>query len=157
MQHRQTIPSRWLIADERLGDRLWQAVERLPAGGGILLLHHRLDGRDRQRMRVRLRRVAQRRKLIMLDEATGAAARVHDAREIGKARLRGAKLLLLSPLFATRSHPGMRPLPRMRAAALARLAGRPIALGGMDQRRFRTVGKLGFAGWAGIDAWLRGR
>jgi thiamine-phosphate pyrophosphorylase len=30
-----------------------------------------------------------------------------------------------------------------------------IALGGMDEHRFRRVQKLGFAGWAGIDAWLR--
>jgi thiamine-phosphate pyrophosphorylase len=43
----------------------------------------------------------------------------------------------------------------MRAAALVRLAGpTAIALGGMDERRFRGVRALGFQGWAGIDAWL---
>ena len=29
-----------------------------------------------------------------------------------------------------------------------------IALGGMDARRFRQVQRLGFYGWAAIDAWL---
>lgn len=157
MQHRQTMPSRWLIADERLGDRLWRAAERLPAGSGIIVLHHRAPARERSRLLVRLRRIARRRKLLLLDEADGQAARVHDAREIRAARLRGARFLLVSPLFATRSHPGIRPLPRMRAAALARLAGKPIALGGLGERRFRRVRPLGFKGWAGIDAWLEGR
>jgi thiamine-phosphate pyrophosphorylase len=42
----------------------------------------------------------------------------------------------------------------MRAAALARLAGRKlVALGGMDERRFRRVERLGFVGWAGISAF----
>jgi thiamine-phosphate pyrophosphorylase len=57
-------------------------------------------------------------------------------------------------MFATRTHPEMRPLPRMRAAALVRLTGRKaIALGGMNESRFRQVRALGFQGWAGIDAW----
>jgi thiamine-phosphate pyrophosphorylase len=43
----------------------------------------------------------------------------------------------------------------MRAAALARLAGRPLlALGGMDARRYAVVRRLGFDGWAAIDAWV---
>jgi thiamine-phosphate pyrophosphorylase len=65
-------------------------------------------------------------------------------------------MLLLSPLYPTRSHPGWAAIPRMRSATLARLAGRKlIALGGMNEQRFRRVGPLGFAGWAGIRAWLR--
>jgi thiamine-phosphate pyrophosphorylase len=64
-------------------------------------------------------------------------------------------LILLSPIHSTRSHPDWRPIPRMRAAAYARLAGRRlIALGGMDERRFERIERLGFVGWAGIDAWL---
>jgi thiamine-phosphate pyrophosphorylase len=44
----------------------------------------------------------------------------------------------------------------MRAAALLRLAKSPvIALGGMGERRFRRIQRLGFSGWAGIDAWIR--
>jgi len=44
----------------------------------------------------------------------------------------------------------------MRAAALIRLAPVPvIALGGMNEAGFRRIERLGFQGWAGIDAWLR--
>jgi thiamine-phosphate pyrophosphorylase len=42
----------------------------------------------------------------------------------------------------------------MRAAALARLGGRNLlALGGMNARRFRRIERLGFYGWAAIDAF----
>ena len=154
MRRRQTVPSRWLVLDERLGEQLWPSVERLPRGAGVLLLHHRLGRRKRARLLERLRRIAHRRGLVLVDEALGGAARVHDLHEIRAARLKGADLLFVSPLFATRSHPEMRPLPRMRAAALARLAGRhAIALGGMNETRFGAVRALGFQGWAGIDAW----
>jgi thiamine-phosphate pyrophosphorylase len=65
-------------------------------------------------------------------------------------------MILLSPMFPTRSHPEWNAMPRMRAAALARLARRrAIALGGMNRSRFRKIQKLGFVGWAGIDAWVR--
>ena len=51
-----------------------------------------------------------------------------------------------------RSHPERKAMPRMRAAALARLArSRAIALGSMNRRRFRAIQKLGFVGWAGIS------
>jgi hypothetical protein len=43
----------------------------------------------------------------------------------------------------------------MRAAALARLAGRRLfALGGLDAKRYATLARLGFIGWAGISAWI---
>jgi thiamine-phosphate pyrophosphorylase len=91
---------------------------------------------------------------VVVDGQEGGAARVHDARQLRQAALGGARLLLLSPIFKTRSHPTWRPLPRMRAAALLRLARAPvIALGGMDSRRFAQVAPLGFQGWAGIDAF----
>ena len=45
---------------------------------------------------------------------------------------------------------------RLKAAALLRLAKAPaIALGGMSPQRFKRVERLGFQGWAGIDAWIR--
>lgn len=154
MRRRQTVPGHWLVIAERLGARLWSALERLPRGAGVLLFYHELGPRERARLLGRLRRIARRRGLMLVDEARGNAARVHDLREIRTARLNGASLLFLSPIFATRSHPEMPPLPRMRAAALARLSGgRAIALGGMNGTRFRAVRALGFQGWAGIDAW----
>jgi hypothetical protein len=43
----------------------------------------------------------------------------------------------------------------MRAAALLRLAKSPvIALGGMNECRFAQIQRLGFSGWAGIDAYV---
>ena len=156
MKRRQTsVPRQWLITDERLGPDLLRLIGRLPRCSGVLVRHHHLSPGERQRLLRRIRRIGRGRGLEVVDEADRRTARVHDAREIRKARLSQAQILLLSPLFGTRSHPEWRPLPRMRGAALARLAGAPvIALGGMDERRFRTVQKLGFAGWAGIDAWL---
>ena len=146
MKRRQTLPRQWLITDERLENPL-RAVRRLPAGSGVLV-------RDPRLLR-QIRRLAASRGITVVAESR-RIVRVHNAREIRDARLGGADLLLLSSLYPTRSHPHWRPLSRMRAAALVRLAKVPvIALGGMNERRFRSVQELGFAGWAGIDAWLK--
>src|SRR5262245_49532125 len=40
-------PRDWLMTDERLGDRLWDAVDRLPAGAGIVFRHYRLSAAER--------------------------------------------------------------------------------------------------------------
>ncbi len=156
MKRRQTrVPRRWLIADERIGGELWPTVRRLPPGSGVLVLYRGTAADKRARLLARLRRVGAGRRLVVADEVAGDAARVHDAREIRDARLKQTPLLLLSPMFETRSHPEWKPLARMRAAALLRLAKVPvIALGGMNEQRYATVRGLGFAGWAGIDAWL---
>ncbi|HET7316575.1 MAG TPA: thiamine phosphate synthase [Sphingomicrobium sp.] len=156
MRRRQSsTPRQWLIADERLGGELWNALDRLPRGSGVLLMHRNLRKAERARLLTKLRREARRRNLTIVDEAAGGAARVHNMRELRQAASAGAPLLFLSPLFPTRSHPDWTPLPRMRAATLARLSPVPvIALGGMDVRRFRRVQRLGFYGWAGIDAWM---
>jgi thiamine-phosphate pyrophosphorylase len=148
MKRRQTsTPRQWLITDDRLGPDLLQILRRLPRGSGVVVRHPRL-------LRL-IRMVAASRQFTVVCEGR-RVARVHDAWEIRQAQIGSAKLLLLSPIYPTRSHPDWLPLPRMRAAALLRLAKVPvIALGGMDERRFAKVQKLGFAGWAGIDAWLK--
>ena len=155
MKRRQTsVPAQWLITDDRLGD-VREAIRRLPRGSGVLVRHHHLAAGDRARLLSEIRRLARARGLQVTDEADGSLVRVHDASEIRQAGLGRAAILLLSPLHETRSHPGRRPLPRMRAAALARLARQPVlALGGMDRRRFRTLKSLGDDGWAAIDGWL---
>ena len=155
MKRRQTrIPRQWLIADDRMGDELLAAVRKLPPGSGVLFLYRDMPPAKRSRLLARLRRIAKRRRVTIADEAAGEAARVHDAREMREAGLERVPLLFLSPVNRTRSHPQWAPLPRMRAAALLRLASAPvIALGGMDARRFAEVRRLGFDGWAGIDAW----
>ncbi len=151
-----STPTQWLVADARLGPDLWRALERLPRGSGVLLLFGELGGAERARLVSKLKRVARRRGLVVADELAGQAARVHDAAEIRQAGLRRIPLLFLSPINATRSHPDWQPLPRMRSAALLRLAKVPvIALGGMNESRFARAARLGFHGWGGIDAWLR--
>jgi thiamine-phosphate pyrophosphorylase len=154
--NRRHLPTRWLFADERLGDRLLPVIASLPSGTGVVV---RLAGvRGRRELVKRIRRIARARQLLVLDEEAGEVARVHSATELRRARLAGTPLIFVSALHPTRSHPERPPMPRMRAAALARLGrGQVYALGGMDERRFRSVKPLGFRGWGAIDAWARGR
>ncbi|HEU5483076.1 MAG TPA: thiamine phosphate synthase [Sphingomicrobium sp.] len=154
MKRRHTVPRQWLIADDRMGEELWAAARKLPKGSGILVIHRGMRRGRRARLIARLRRIANLRELILANEGSGDAARVHTVRELRQAGSKRVPLILLSPIHSTRSHPDRRPLPRMRAAALARLAGVPvIALGGMTAGRFARVERLGFHGWAGIDAF----
>lgn len=156
MKRRQPLPSRWLVADERVGQRLWPAIRALPPGSGVLILYRGLPKRERAEILAKLRRAARQRRLTLADEAAGEAARVHDLAELRRALLRRTPVLFVSPMFETRSHPDWKPLARMRAAALIRLAPVPvIALGGMNEAGFRRFERLGFQGWAGIDAWVR--
>jgi thiamine-phosphate pyrophosphorylase len=142
-----------LISDPRLGNLL-KVVRELPQGTGILLRHHHLPAAERRLLLRKVRRVVVAKRLVVIDEAKGEVARVHDLGELRRAKLSGARLIFLSPLFPTRSHPEWSPLSHMRAAALARMGERTLlALGGMDPRRFRQVRRLGFVGWGGIDGW----
>jgi thiamine-phosphate pyrophosphorylase len=78
---------------------------------------------------------------------------VHDLAELHEAHEAGAAAVFVSPVFATRSHPGCPILGAEGFAALAAEARVPaIALGGMNAARFALL--TGAYGWAGIDAWL---
>ena len=147
MRRRQTsLPSQWFIVDRPLDSEMRLLLRRLPPGAGILVL----DGFGSPE----LTRLASARETTLIHEGEGNATRVHNVRELRSALLRRTQLVLLSPIYPTSSHPGRPPIPRMRAAALARLAGRRlIALGGMDAQRFKRVERLGFQGWAGISAF----
>ena len=77
-------------------------------------------------------------------------ATAHDLAEIGLANRLGADAVLLSPVFATRSHPGGATLGPVRFRLLARRSLAPvIALGGMDGPRAHA---LDWPRWAAIDA-----
>lgn len=146
MTHRQSLPQQWLILDGCLGE---DALRRLPRRSGVLVL-----GPLSASARRRLRQIARARQLTVVSEVQGRAVRVHDQRELTHALLRRSPLILLSPIHPTGSHPDWPPLPRMRAAALARLTGRKaFALGGMTAERYAKVARLGFLGWAGISAF----
>ena len=149
MTRRQTVPEQWLII-ERTSDRpMWSSLRRLPCGGRVLLLQAPDSSEER-----RVRRLARVRSLKVLTEGPRTAARVHNMRELRRALFRRTPLVLLSPIYPTSSHPEWQPLPRMRAATLARFAGRTaIALGGMNRKRHAKIAPLGFIGWAGISAF----
>lgn len=156
----------WLMTDERLGPALLDAVRRVPPGGGVVFRHYATPERERRRLFLAVRRIARARRLHVtvvgaMPGATGRhngprplTAAAHDRREAMRAVHLGAQFLFVSPVFPTRSHPGAPALGVMAAARIARgLDGRAIALGGMDARRFRRIARLGFDGWAAIDAF----
>ena len=154
MKPRQSLPRQWLILAPPFGDSVWRMVGMLPRDSGILLLACDYSLRQRQGLTRKLRRIARHKGLILVDNGSGDVVRVHDLRELRAALLRRTPLILLSPIYPTTSHPDWAPLPRMQAAAMARLARRRlVALGGMDERRFRRASRLGFSGWAGISAF----
>jgi thiamine-phosphate pyrophosphorylase len=149
MTRRQTDPERWLIVASALREQDWPTIRRLPRGSGVLLLR-KLGAIERRR----LRHLAKLHDLSIAVEGRRVAARVHNIRELRYALLWRTQLILLSPIYETRSHPDWRRLPPMRASALARLAGRKaIALGGMNAGRYARIAPLGFIGWAGISAF----
>jgi thiamine-phosphate pyrophosphorylase len=176
MPARQPLPRLWLMTDERLGERLWPALARLPRGSGIVFRHYGLESAERHRLFDKVRRIARSRRLVLVLAGTArsaaawradgvharAAARVarpllhtapaHDARELRAARRGGADLIFLSPVFATRSHPGAGTLGPVRFGLIAGQADDVIALGGMNARRARRMKALGSSGWAAIDA-----
>jgi len=170
-------PRDWLMTDERMGERLWEAIGRVPAEtGGIVFRHYSLNSAQRLDLGESVAEAAGARKLTLavardpeLAERLGAklvhnpsgpsglpfSRSVHDEREARAARQAGADLVFISPIFATHSHPGTPALGAERAARLAEMAGCPaIALGGMTFGRFWELGPA-FTGWAGIDAWLK--
>ena len=130
MRSRQPLPRLWLMTDERMGEKLWDALARLPRGSGVIFRHY--ETRERRALFERVRRLARRRGLLLLlagtpreavgwraDGAHGRSphlrasrpllrtAPAHDARELTQAR---AHAVFVSPIFATRSHPGARSL-----------------------------------------------
>jgi thiamine-phosphate pyrophosphorylase len=155
MKRRQTsMPGQWLIADERNVEQLWPALRKIRRGSGVLVLLRDIAPQERLKLLRKLRQVGRMKSLTIVDESAGSAKRVHNIRELRSALLAHTPMILLSPLYSTASHPDWVPLPRMRAAALARLAGRRlIALGGMSAKRFSRVERLGFQAWAGLGAF----
>lgn len=149
MSRRQRIPRQWLIIANEADRQTFLALRRMPRGSGVLLLERSNASGMRQ-----LRTIVGLRDLTIISEADRTAARVHNLGELKRALLQRTQFIFLSPLYRTRSHPDWQPLPRMRAATLARLAKRSLlALGGMNDERYSRVEQLGFIGWAGISAF----
>jgi thiamine-phosphate pyrophosphorylase len=155
------------MTDERMGDGLWAALRRVPPGGGVVFRHLATPARERLALFRRVRSVAVARRLVLVvagerlpwagrhGGTRPVTAPAHDRREAVAGVRKGARVLFVSPVFATRTHPGVRGLGVRRAGAVVR--GLPVlamTLGGMDARLWRGMRRLGFVGWAGIDGWL---
>lgn len=177
---RHALPTLWLVTDsQRLPDPL-PAARQLPRGSGIILRHH--DAAGRLALARALRRVARARRLTLLiagppwlaqalggDGAHLAEASIrpwrrprrgfritcaaHSLAALRRAELAGADAVLLSPVFATASHPGARTLGPVRFAGLCRQARLPVvALGGIAARTATRLAGTGLAGFAAIAA-----
>ncbi|HEY9092943.1 thiamine phosphate synthase [Parasphingorhabdus sp.] len=179
-QYPQICPQIWLMTDARNDDMLEKSIKALPRGSGIVFRHYHLTPGKRRERFEQIKYRARRGDHILLLAGSPSEARqwgadgvygtfggahrgyetagllhgapVHDLREIAMARHHGADLLFLSPAFATRSHPGQRPLHRIQLRRLVALCRKPVMLlGGVDAMRFRKMADLGAHGWAAID------
>ncbi|MFN4038442.1 MAG: thiamine phosphate synthase [Erythrobacter sp.] len=175
MQRKKPLPRLWLISDARNDAVLEHALARLPRGSGLIYRHYHLTDAARLARFRALKRIAKARGHTVILADSGLTARewgadgiyasprgllprrsglihlatVHNLREIALANRLGADAVLLSPVFATRSHPGGPVLGPVRFRLLARLARTPvIALGGITKHRAR---RLAWDRWAAID------
>ena len=171
---RQPLPDLWLLSDARNDELLPRALRALPRGSAFVYRHYHLDPRARRvRFDELMPLVADGGHVALLSgsddqarawgaagsygppEAIGEApellrvATVHNAHEMAHANAAGADAAMISPVYATRTHPNIPPLGPERFHALAALAEMPvIALGGMTFERAR---ELGWGRWAAID------
>ena len=171
----QPLPDIWLISDERNDASLEFALARLPRASGFIYRHYHLDDAARIERFHMLAHLARTRGhiVILADSALTARewgadgiygapralyprrndmiqlATAHDLAEVGLANRFGADALLLSPVFATNTHPDADTLGPSKFRALARHAQMPvIALGGMTAERAKS---LDWPRWAAID------
>ena len=170
----QTLPDLWLLSDERNDAKIEAALARLPRGSGFIFRHYHLAPTERLARFENLSELARKRdhRVILADTPVlakkwradgvyGPASRMprdnsllklvtaHDWKEIVAAERAGADAILLSPVFATASHPGAKTLGAVRFRLLARKTNIPvIALGGMTAA---TAKRLDWPRWAAID------
>ena len=171
------LPKLWLMTDERGGDPVVLA-RVLPPGTGIVFRHHVTLSNERRALFNRVRQVTRRRRLLLLLagppsqaqawRADGAHHRsalsskglrsvaVHNRAELGVALRVKADLIFVSPVFATASHSGARPLGTSRFGLLIGThRQRVIALGGVKFINSKKLRGLRIHGWAAIDAFKR--
>jgi thiamine-phosphate pyrophosphorylase len=163
------------MTDER-GDDPVVLARKLPKGAGIVFRHHATAAGERRVLFERVRRVARGRRLVLLLAGTPAQAQawgadgahhrstlaskglrsvaVHDRRELALALRVGADLVFVSPVFATSSHSGARSLGVIRFGFLVEKHRQcAIALGGLNNNKFKKLRAMKAHGWAAIDAF----
>jgi thiamine-phosphate pyrophosphorylase len=170
-RHPAEPPKLWLMTDERMGEQLWRALRRLPRGSGVVFRHYHTPPGERRRLFRKVAAVARARGLVLVragEGPLGAEAGTHGRRGAGlitwpahdraealRGVRAGAGLLFVSPVYATRSHPGAPALgPGTARRIAAGLPVRAIALGGVTREHGRSLIRAGWWGWAAIDAWI---
>ena len=173
MAQGQTLPLLWLLSDERNDAGLERALAALPRGSGFVFRHYHLTDtarRDRYQALAALARAHGHTVVLAgnVEQAeawgadgsygsTSAIARlpgvrlgtVHNGDELQAANAARLDGVFLSPVFATRSHPGAEPLGVQGFSVLAQHALMPvIALGGMTHARAREID---WPRWGAID------
>ena len=169
------IPRLWLMTDTRIAGALPQIIAALPPRSAVVIRPYALGASASEGAVRAFRRIARAKRHLLLLAGRGdvraydgrhgfngcmigrpLSAPVHDRCEAARARRAGVPVVLVSPVFPTRSHADARPIGRRGFRSLAAQAGgRAIALGGMDAARFRFLRFDGAHGWAGIDALTR--
>lgn len=183
---RGRLPSLFLVTDPARSCDLVGAMRRLPRGAGVIFRHYDAPDREamaralrriaRERGLVFLvggdprlaarvgadgfhapealaHRIAFARRLLPRGLITMAA---HGAAGMVSAARSNVNAALVSPVFATRSHPGGATLGVVRFAALASGSRLPlIALGGIDDRTARRLTGTRVGGFAAIGALSR--
>ena len=170
----QPLPLLWLLSDARNDALLEDALARLPGGSGFVFRHYHLPQEERRARFEMLRSICRSMNHCTILSGPAETARhwgadgvygaptalddaadmlriatAHDEAEIAAAERTGADAVMLSPVYATRSHPDGEALGPDRFRALAGSTRLPvIALGGMTPERART---LGVSRWAAID------
>jgi thiamine-phosphate pyrophosphorylase len=177
---RKDLPKIWLMTDERFGDDLLRAIKALRFGSGVIFRHYRLPEPERRKLFRQVRQICRQRGhvLILADTEAQAlrwradgfhsrqtqrqskllrSASVHDCAELRLALRNRADLVLISPLTATTSHPGERPLGKSRFNALAAQSDKAavIALGGVTAQKAALLNRKKVHGWAAIDAFRK--
>ncbi len=179
----RALPALWLVSDTQRLPNPRDAILRLPTGSGFIFRHYDHGDREamartllrlcrkrrivfllagdwRMALRVgadgahfpeRLAHQARAMRAVKPDAMVTVAA--HGLRGMRRAHQFGADAIMLSPLFATQSHPGAAPLGPVRFAKLTRAARAPvIALGGIGAANARRLQGSGATGIAGISA-----
>ncbi len=171
------LPRIWLISDARNDAQLERSIARLPRGSGLVFRHYHLPPQERRARFDRLAKLIRRHGGVIVLAGDARMARrwradgsygapdsgaanglirlltVHDMRELARAHASKANLAaaLISPVFATRTHPGGTTLGVARFASLVRLSRLPVvALGGMTRQRSLQIAAI-TTGWAAID------
>jgi len=180
MPARQPLPDLWLLSDERNDYVLERALRSYTVRIAFVFRHYFLPPEERFRRFRTLQRICrEQRHLIILADSPQTAkewgaqgvygaplmlaprrlglisiATAHNMRELAAANRMGADLVMLSPVFPTRSHAGAKTLGALRFRLLATRATMPvIALGGMDRQ---YANRLRWTRWAGVDGLSTG-